>query len=229
MNKLIDINEVCKLLNTTSRTLRFYEEKGLIESSKEQFSNRRKYSNKQLEKIRNILVLRALGLSIKTIKSLQQADFDLKSAVLERKAAIYASIDTKIQEIDTLNEAITTLENGSDLFNLERRSVTQTITNPHLEIVNNVVAGILDRNFSILNKYLSDKMQEYIPENVFWKIWDDTTIVCGKFIALDRISADKYHQNVIYQYINYEKIGLKIRFVFYDDKISGLWLNYYEV
>ncbi len=29
MEKLTDINEVCRLLNTTSRTLRFYESKGI--------------------------------------------------------------------------------------------------------------------------------------------------------------------------------------------------------
>ena len=29
-NDLLDINIVCKMLNTTSRALRFYEEKGII-------------------------------------------------------------------------------------------------------------------------------------------------------------------------------------------------------
>lgn len=30
---LYDITEVCKMLDTTSRTLRFYEEKGIIQST----------------------------------------------------------------------------------------------------------------------------------------------------------------------------------------------------
>ena len=41
---LYDIADVCQKLNITSRTLRFYEEKGLIQSSRSDDSNRRKYT-----------------------------------------------------------------------------------------------------------------------------------------------------------------------------------------
>lgn len=230
MNELVDINEVCKLLKTTSRTLRFYEEKGIIESTKDKFSNRRKYSKKQIQQIRNVFVLRTLGLSIKTIKSLQEDDLDLKTAVLTRKAEIYASIDTKAKEIGILNEAIAILETGSDLFDTSiGYDNANSATDISKSIVIDSINGILNNDFSVLKNHLSNKMLEYMPEPIFWKIWEDTTRICGKFISLDKISIDKYHKNIIYQYINYEKFGLKISFVFYDNIINGLWLNYYEV
>ncbi|MCH5183604.1 MAG: MerR family transcriptional regulator [Oscillospiraceae bacterium] len=37
----IDIGEVCRVLGTTSRTLRFYEEKGIIASTPPEFGTRR--------------------------------------------------------------------------------------------------------------------------------------------------------------------------------------------
>ena len=52
MEKLYDISEVCELLGTTSRTLRFYEEKGIIQSTKELDSQRCKYTESQLEHIK---------------------------------------------------------------------------------------------------------------------------------------------------------------------------------
>ena len=69
--ELYDIGEVCKLLGTTSRTLRFYEEKGIISSTDVPFQPRRQYTGAQVDHIRNVLVLRALGISVKAIKALQ--------------------------------------------------------------------------------------------------------------------------------------------------------------
>ena len=53
--KLLDINTACRMLGTTSRTLRFYEEKGIIQSTVSPFSNRRQYSMEQLEQIKKVL------------------------------------------------------------------------------------------------------------------------------------------------------------------------------
>ena len=64
---LYDITDVCRLLGTTSRTLRFYEQKGIISSTTVGSSARRRYTEEQLVHIKNVLALRTLGLSIKAI------------------------------------------------------------------------------------------------------------------------------------------------------------------
>lgn len=101
-----DITEVCNMLGTTSRTLRFYEAKGIISSTTAGISSRRKYTEDQVSHIRNVLVLRTLGLSIKSIAELQNLGGNLRDAVLEKRAEILASIDTRIREINLLNEAL---------------------------------------------------------------------------------------------------------------------------
>ena len=65
--KLIDINVVCNMLGCTSRALRFYEQKGIIQSTTLGISTRRSYTEEQLANIRNVIILRKLGLSVKTI------------------------------------------------------------------------------------------------------------------------------------------------------------------
>ena len=114
--KLYDIGEVCKLLGTTSRTLRFYEEKGIISSTSVPFQSRRQYTKEQIDHIRNVLVLRTLGISVKAIKALQDNKIDLRDAVLSKRAEIAAAMDAKRKELVLLNEALTVIESGDDIF-----------------------------------------------------------------------------------------------------------------
>ena len=114
--KLYDISEVCKILGTTSRTLRYYEEKGIITSTKNDFSSRRTYTEEQIKHIRNVMVLRTIGLSIDTISRLQKNGADLKNEIIAKRAEIFAYIDSKSKEISLLNEAIAIIESGENIF-----------------------------------------------------------------------------------------------------------------
>jgi DNA-binding transcriptional MerR regulator len=122
-----DINEVCRLLNTTSRTLRYYEEKGIIQSTKSDFSSRRQYTSVQIDQIRHVIILRTLGLSVKTIAELQRSGKDLKTTIEVRRAEIMAIIDRKYREINILNEAICLIDRGKSIFeNPPSQSFIQT-------------------------------------------------------------------------------------------------------
>ncbi|GIO26712.1 MerR family transcriptional regulator [Ornithinibacillus bavariensis] len=64
------IKEAAIFLNTTPKTLRFYEEKGLIYPRKDKSNQYRTYSHEDLYRISTILSLREIGMSIPAIKSL---------------------------------------------------------------------------------------------------------------------------------------------------------------
>ena len=225
---LYDINEVCTILETTSRTLRFYEEKKIIESTKSKDSNRRQYTQEQINHIRNVMVLRTLGLSIKTIADLQQQNSDLKHIILSKRAEIIASIESKRKEINLLNEALTILESGKDIFehNFEY-SLSNNYSN-QISIILECSNGIVFENHSLLYYHLSSQMIEYMPQNVYEKVRADTLLPLGNFICFDKIEQDKKYPNSILHYLKYENLGLKIRYVFHENKIHGLWFNYYE-
>lgn len=64
------IRQVADLLGISSRTIRFYEEKGLIQPQKNQENHYRKFEEYDIWQIQTILTLRELGFSIVEIKNL---------------------------------------------------------------------------------------------------------------------------------------------------------------
>ena len=115
--QIYDITEVSKILGTTSRALRYYETKRIIQSTKVGTSHRRQHTDEQLSLIKNVIILRTLSLSIKAITELQKNELTLKEAVLSKRAEIYSYIESRVREINLLNEALSALECGKNIFN----------------------------------------------------------------------------------------------------------------
>ena len=225
---LYDITEVCKMFGTTSRTLRFYEEKGIIQSTTVGTSSRRQYTEEQLSLIKNVLVLRTLGLSVKAVVALQTKGADLKDAVLSKRAEIYASIDSRIREINLLNEALSALESGKDIFT-EDWQLSSTMNAEEKEIARICTDTILSGDTDTLYKYLSSRLAEYMPRDVYRVVRKDTLAPLGDFVSIDKTVADDRFSNKLYCFIRYSKLGLKITYVFHGGKIDGLWLGYYDM
>lgn len=226
-NTLYSIKDVCKMLGTTSRTLRFYEEKGIISSCRDAFSSLRYYNEQQINHIKNVMVLRSIGLSVDAIARLQKEGANLKNEILSKKAEIYSLIDSKSKEISMLNEALAIVENGENIFDKDFDKQLNLPTD-YDDIVEKCSKAIVLGNFELLYSYFSKKLAEYEPIEAFKSVYKDALLPCGKFIEYDKIVRDSCFPNVIYQFIRYSKIGLKIKFVFHNYKIDGLWLNYYE-
>ena len=223
--QMYDITEVCKMLGTTSRTLRFYEEKGIIQSTTVGTSARRQYSEEQLSLIKNVLVLRTLGLSVKAVAALQTKGADLKDAVLSKRAEIYASIDSRIREINLLNEALSALESGKDIF-AEDWQLSSAMNAEEKEIARICTDAILSGDTDTLYEYLSSRLAEYMPRDVYRVVRKDTLAPLGDFVSIDKTVADDRFSNKLYCFIRYSKLGLKITYVFHGGKIDGLWLGY---
>ena len=225
---LYDITEVCRMLSTTSRTLRFYEEKGIIQSTTIGTSSRRQYTEDQLSLVKNVLVLRTLGLSVKAIAELQNSGTDLKDAVLSKRAEIYASIDSRIREINLLNEALSVLESGKDIF-AEDWQLSSAMNAEEKEIARICTDAILSGDTDTLYEYLSSRLAEYMPRDVYHVVRKDTLAPLGDFVSIDKTVADDRFSNKLYCFIRYSKLGLKITYVFHGGKIDGLWLGYYDM
>lgn len=225
---LYDITDVCRMLGTTSRTLRFYEEKGIITSTLKGLSSRRCYTEVQVSHIRNVLVLRTLGLSLKTIVDLQENGSDLKSAVLSKRAEIYASIDSRIKEIHLLNEALSSLESGKNIFH-ELPKPCQKAESNYVELAKYCTEAILNNDDSVLYRYIGSRLAEYLPKEIYRTIRRDTFAPIGDFLAIEQIEVDAKYPNILHSKNRFSKLGLRITFVFYGGKIDGLWFGYYDL
>lgn len=222
---LFDISEVCEMLSITSRTLRFYEDKGLVSSTRG-FSNRRKYSTEQIELIKKILVLRALGLNVAKIKQIQAGDSDLKQAIIEHKSKILATIVARSKEIKLLDEALSTLEHNGDIFSDDSSGADTRVKNKTVDFITE--SFILGNYKSVFDRF-SEKLKAYTPLIAFERIVADTLAPLGKFMSLESVIQDTTEKNVFYSYLEYEKLGLRIKIVMFEDEIHGFWLTYCEL
>ena len=225
--QMYDITEVCRMLDTTSRTLRFYEEKGIIQSTTVGTSSRRQYTEEQFSLIKNVLVLRTLGLSVKAIAELQNSGTDLKEAVLSKRAEIYASIESRVREINLLNEALSALESGKNIFN-EDWQLSSAMNAEEKEIARRCTDAILNGDDNVLYEHLSPRLAQYMPKDVYCVVREDTLAPLGDFVSIEKTVADDRFSNKLYCFVRYTKLGLKITYVFHGGKIDGLWLGYYN-
>ena len=225
-DKLTDINEVCHMLGCTSRTLRFYEQKGIVQSTISPYGSRRQYSREQIAQIKKVLVLRSLGLSIAKIKELQVDDCPLTETISARKAELMALIEEKVKEYHLLSEALMTLDDGGDIFAEE--SVDRVhLTANQMVLVNEFTDAFLRERYDLCWDSFSDGMKEYLSVSAFRKTVEDTLKPLGQFLEKDKIKQDRELHNIYYSYLKYENIGLYIKIVFFKEKIHGVWLNYY--
>lgn len=225
--EIYDITEVCSLFHISSRTLRFYEEKGLIQSSRSDDSNRRKYTEAQVEQIRNVIILRTIGLPIRSIKEYIAGETPLADVIHLRRAEISALIKMKAEEIRMLNEVLAAVEDGEDIFDKERETFDQNHTAAmqlSLQCAEYIRQGDLDKLYS----HFSRKMKDYMPEDVFRKVWADSITGLGAFVRMGQTMTDREYDNIVYQYIVFQKMTIRIKFVYHDEIIHGLWIQYCE-
>lgn len=225
--QLYDINTVCEMLGVTSRTLRFWEEKGLICSEKA-ISGRRQYTEEQIGAIKRVITLRALGLSVRKIQALHNNELGLRAAINERRALAYAAIEKKQREISVLCEALALIDDGGNLYSTEI-SAFAAAGSKHGEIAARCAAAVVFDDEELLYSYFSDKMKACLPLDVYRKVRRDFLEPLGGFVEFGELVTDKNYKNTVFQYVKYEKLGMRIQFVFQGEKLSGLWLTYYEI
>ena len=224
---LYDITQVCKMMKITSRTLRYYEEKGMIQSTTVGLSQRRQYTEEQISHIRRVLALRTLGLPVKSIVALQQKNADLKQEILSRRAEIYASIHTKICEINRLNDALVALEIGESIYSAPSPIQPQEET-AEQRLVKICANAIVHHDTSALYRYFSADLSRSLPQNIYENARTETLVPLGAFRSFEDAYADPHHPGVWIQLVAYDKLGLKITLAFSNQKITGLWLGYYD-
>lgn len=89
--------ELAKLCDTTVRTVQFYDAKDLLKPSELTEGGRRLYSDNDLNRLRLICMLKALGLTLGTIKGILDSDDSTKVLLLllDKQAK---QIDNEIQD-----------------------------------------------------------------------------------------------------------------------------------
>jgi DNA-binding transcriptional MerR regulator len=109
---LLSIGELCSATGLSARTVRYYEEQGLLPGVRRRAGGRRVYGPDELERLRFIQRLKTLGLSLAEIRELNAvyAIAGSTGAMLDRLdellARRLAELDTRIGELAGLRDEI---------------------------------------------------------------------------------------------------------------------------
>ena len=225
---LFDINTVCSMLGTTSRTLRFYEDKKIISSTKHPYSTRRQYTRDQIDLIRNVLVLRELGFSVKDIAELQKDGADLKGAVLARREQVYELIGRKNREVMLLNEALAVIESGGNIYRADWLSQVSKDNTELILISRKCAEAVVFDRSEELYQLFSATIQELQSLEDYKRVRREVMAPLGEYVCFEKEMTDNRFPNIVHQRIKFEKFGLDIKLVFHNGLIYGLWFNYYQ-
>lgn len=105
--RLFSISELASMFDISSRTIRYYEEVGMLTSeSRESLNKQRSYTNKERRRLKMILRGKKLGFSLQEIKEMIDL-YESNPKGVEEKKKIIEHADRKLQEI---NEQILQLQ-----------------------------------------------------------------------------------------------------------------------
>lgn len=115
------VGQLAELAGVSARTLRYYEEEGLLRPSRSA-SGYRMYAARDAKRLAGILSMRACGLSVATIRSLlDNAEGDLRHVLQAHLLTLSAQRDSLDEAIGRTKAAISSIErieqmNESDAF-----------------------------------------------------------------------------------------------------------------
>lgn len=97
---MLSISEVCDATDLSPRTVRYYEELGLLPGVRRRQAGRRAYGDDELERLRFIKRLKALGLSLAEIKDLNVI-YGIGSSTAAMLRRLDELLDNRLAELDT--------------------------------------------------------------------------------------------------------------------------------
>ena len=110
------IKEVARLAGTTSRTLRHYDDVGLLHPSRLGSNGYRYYNAASLTRLQRILLLRELGLGVAAIAEVLDGNTDDTSALATHLHWLHKEKNRLDRQIASVELTITTLKEGEQLM-----------------------------------------------------------------------------------------------------------------
>lgn len=110
------IQQLAKLASTTSRTLRHYDEVGLVAPSRVGSNGYRYYDAGSLVRLQRVLLLRELGLGIPAIAELLEGQRDDVAALEGHRRWLETEQDRIARQLASVDDTITRIKNGEQIM-----------------------------------------------------------------------------------------------------------------
>ena len=110
------IQEIARAAGTTSRTLRHYDDVGLLRPSRTGANGYRYYDASALVRLQRVLMLRDLGLGLPAIAAALDSDDDEVRALRTHLRWLESERERLDHQVASVRRTITSLENGEELM-----------------------------------------------------------------------------------------------------------------
>ena len=225
MNELKSINEVCRMLDITSRTIRYYEQCRLIKTFRESKTAPRRLDSENIERLCRIRFLRKLGLSLDEIADVIESESKTTEMIYRKNEEFKAEINALTERIYLLEEVLDASEQGRNIYSIEKKFRHPSDNAEILRIASECTKMILEERFLELKKYLNADMRRLPPE-FFETAWKAHIEPCGKFVAVGEQSMDG---NTVINRLHFEKLGVIIRTDIYGEIVAGIVLQHFKL
>ncbi len=222
MNETKTINDVCKMLDMTSRTIRYYEELGLIKTIRKSKTALRRLDAENIERLRKIRFLRKLGLGLDEVAEVIDDEKKATEMIIRKKAAMKAEINELILRANLLTEVIAAAEQGENIFATEQRLDLPPDHEEMLRIAGECTKLVLERRFEELQSYLDEDMRQ-MPPGFFEVGWNVHIKPCGAFLS---IGEQSIVADTVINRLHFEKQDIAILIEVHAGIVTGMLLKY---
>lgn len=224
MDRLKTISEVCKELGMTSRTVRYYEQCGLITTHRTGKNAPRRLDGDNIERLRRIRFLRKLGLALDEIGGVIGSEEQAAEMIRTKSLQMRGEINAMILRVNMLKEVLAAAEKGENIFAVEYRLEQPPDEPEMLRIASECTQLMLERRFAELMPYLDSDMRRMTPE-IIGAGWDAHTESCGAFVSVgeQRIVAD-----TVINRLHFEKADIAVLIEVHAGLVTGALLQYLE-
>lgn len=170
MNELVKIRDMTVKYGLSARTLRYYEDMGLIKSTRSPDYAYRMYDEENIKRLEQILILRKLNISIKDIQRiLHTSGSEIVLEVLGKKVD---DIDGQISLLHELKEIVLQFIHQIELADFGKESDVKLLYEKAKEIKTQIVNVDYDGNPSVVNRLLevTEKLDNKVPDIMIVRI-----------------------------------------------------------
>ncbi|MCL2704235.1 MAG: MerR family transcriptional regulator [Defluviitaleaceae bacterium] len=183
MQNLIKIKDVSNKYDITARTLRYYEDMGLISSTRSDDYAYRMYDENAIRKLEQILILRKLNISIKDIQRIfNTSGSEVVIGVLEKKVQ---NIDDEVALLHELKGIVTEFIREIERVNFADNSDIKLLYDKAKEIETQFVNVDYIGKPSNINRLMeiTEKLDKKIPDVIIVRIPEFRAVTsgCGKW------------------------------------------------
>ena len=179
MDSLSKITEISEKYDVTARTLRYYESIGLIKSTREEGYSYRMFTENEVKKIEQILVLRKLNISIKDIQRIfDSVGAEIVLEVLEKKVEM---IEEEVSLLKELKEIVLDFISEIENLSFSKGDDVKFLYNKAKDIESQIMQSDYKGKTNNINRLISvtDKLDKKVPDMLVVKIPPFKAITTG--------------------------------------------------